>query len=335
MSESDTYHLSLRERQRIIRLYESNHTKAEIARLLECSWNTVNNIIKQYEEDQSVQRKPRSGRPRSTSPTTDRRIVRLAATLPAGTTRSIAQLVTTTEDAHPSHVTVLRRLHDAGMVYRLEKRVPLLNDSQKEERLLYAHTNKNRNWNNVLFADETTLFLGSPTPRSWQFIDEPIHHPTIKFPPKVNVFSCICSNGVGDIYLFQDNLTAEMLCDIMQREVVSSAARLFGRGNHNWLLQHDKDPKYTSHLCRDKCEQLHIERLYQPPQSPDLNPIENVWTVLKNNVAHCHPTDVDSLMKAIENEWKKIDEKTILGHIRSMPKRCQAVIDAHGGNSDY
>jgi len=44
-----------------------------------------------------------------------------------------------------------------------------------------------------------------------------------------------------------------------------------------------------------------------PPYSSDLNPIENIWSILKNEVEKRQPQHMEELKKTIEEEWKKID----------------------------
>ncbi len=65
-----------------------------------------------------------------------------------------------------------------------------------------------------------------------------------------------------------------------------------------------------------------------PPQSPDLNPIENIWRILKQRVKSHRPRTSQELRKAIEVEWERIsiDEINdyILGskHMRSRMQEC-------------
>ncbi len=44
-----------------------------------------------------------------------------------------------------------------------------------------------------------------------------------------------------------------------------------------------------------------------PSQSPDLNPMENVWAVLKANVSNYRPISVKHSIQVIKKEWKGLD----------------------------
>ena len=43
-----------------------------------------------------------------------------------------------------------------------------------------------------------------------------------------------------------------------------------------------------------------------PAQSPDLNPIENLWHIIGEKVRERMPTNVNNLWNIIEDEWQKI-----------------------------
>jgi len=76
---------------------------------------------------------------------------------------------------------------------------------------------------------------------------------------------------------------------------------------------------------------------FWPANSPDLNPIENLWHILRSNVRKRRPQPMKKLelIEALKEEWVRLDMNKINGLIRSLPKRMQAVIDADGGSTSH
>lgn len=72
-----------------------------------------------------------------------------------------------------------------------------------------------------------------------------------------------------------------------------------------------------------------------PPQSPDLNPIENLWSTLKIEIPKHNPKSAKHLFEIVKQEWDKIAASKCESLVRSMPRRCKAVIKAKGGATKY
>ena len=74
-----------------------------------------------------------------------------------------------------------------------------------------------------------------------------------------------------------------------------------------------------------------------PSFSPDLNPIENLWAILKRRLAayESPPTSVSNFFERVSEEWNKIDQNLCKSLIESMPDRIQAVIKSKGGQTKY
>jgi transposase len=73
-----------------------------------------------------------------------------------------------------------------------------------------------------------------------------------------------------------------------------------------------------------------------PAQSPDLNPIENVWQIVKAIVANYPITkSVEELEEQVLKAWRSVRPETVRNLIESMPRRVQAVVQAKGGHTKY
>ena len=94
----------------------------------------------------------------------------------------------------------------------------------------------------------------------------------------------------------------------MYREILgnnllpSVRALMMGRG---WVFQHDNDPKHTARATKEWLCNKHFKALEWPSQSPDLNPIENLWRELKLRVAQRQPRNLKDLEKICMEEWAK------------------------------
>ena len=74
-----------------------------------------------------------------------------------------------------------------------------------------------------------------------------------------------------------------------------------------------------------------IELLEWPVNSPDLNPIDNLWINMKNKVSEKQPSSAAELAQVV----KKISKEYFKNIIDSMPRRMEAVIKSRRGNTKY
>lgn len=74
-----------------------------------------------------------------------------------------------------------------------------------------------------------------------------------------------------------------------------------------------------------------------PSNSSDLNPIENLWHILRSRIRKrkYQPRTRKDLIEALQEEWARLDMNIMNELIDCMPRRMQAVIDANGGPTKY
>jgi hypothetical protein len=86
-----------------------------------------------------------------------------------------------------------------------------------------------------------------------------------------------------------------------------------------------------------KLNDLRIKLLPWPPASPDLNPIKNIWQIIKQQFCKYTPaiTIIAQLQEAVQKEWDALDWYCILKLIETMLARIQAVLAAKGGHTKW
>jgi transposase len=72
-----------------------------------------------------------------------------------------------------------------------------------------------------------------------------------------------------------------------------------------------------------------------PANSPDLNPIENVWRILKYRIGKRLPRNLTELRQYLIEEWDRLSLEDYDKYIKEMPQRCDAVIQAEGGHTKW
>ena len=102
----------------------------------------------------------------------------------------------------------------------------------------------------------------------------------------------------------------------------------------DWLLQEDGDPSHGLRkpgLAQRLKDSNWIPNLVHPPQSPDLNPMEACWNILKQRVRYKVWTSIEELKNALQEEWSKITMAEVCRRISEMPNRCKLVLESGGG----
>lgn len=334
-------HLSVGQRWAIITLHKEGHDHSYISQRIPCDVKSVRRWIVHYEQHQTVEDDPRSGRPRITDEETDTAIAGTAYVEKFCTPRGLKRKY----QFAPSTRTIDRRLQEAGLFGRVARHRKRLSEEEKRKRLSFAegylHMTKDE-WMQVLFADEKLFkgegFMGQVwVRRPIGEADNPEYCVNkLPHPVKLNVWGCFCGRGLGYCYIFNENMDGKLLKTILGTHLKESAELHYEQDPPElWRLLQDNDPKHKSTLVQTWLFNNGISMLDFPPYSPDLNPIENVWNDLARRVEAKPAGSMQQLQDTIADEWAATSVEFLRKLARSMPKRCKAVIDAKGDHTKY
>ncbi|KAK9891110.1 hypothetical protein WA026_013429 [Henosepilachna vigintioctopunctata] len=102
-------------------------------------------------------------------------------------------------------------------------------------------------------------------------------------------------------------------------------------------FQHDLAPSHNSKQVQAFMCENEMKILDWSGSSPDLNPIENSWNILKKRLAKMDCTAKEKMIISAIQVWFHDDElkKICATLVESMPRRVQEVISAKGGHTPY
>jgi len=242
--------------------------------------------------------------------------------------------------------TVRNQMKDIGMKAVVKKKQPLLSQRHRRKRLDFAISHKDwtvDDWKGVVWSDETKInHLGSDG-RKWAWkkagegLSDRIVEGTVKFGGgSLMMWGCMMWEGVGFGCKIDGRMDAELYTKILEDELQQSL-EYYGKEVTDVIFQQDNDPKHKSKKAKKWFEDHGYDVMIWPAQSPDLNPIEHLWTHLKKKLAEHEtpPKGILELWQRTEAEWNKIEKEVCQNLIGSMPSRIEAVIKAKGGYTKY
>lgn len=314
----------------IIVLHERGYTNLSIAKELKINRRTVERWIKRYKKTNTVTRKSGSGRNNKTTEKEDDKMINLLRDNKYLTSVDIQKKLES-EGIKISERTIQNRIKEKGYKYGKPPQQPLLTEKHKKGRVSWAHKNLETDWKIILFSDETHITKGSNGQFRWynknDFNDVDF---VVKHPFKINIWGCIKFNGPNRIHIFEGTMDADKYMEILNRNILDIIVK-----ENDVIFQDDNDPRHRSRLIKEWKECCNITEYDWPSNSPDLNPMENVWNLLKVKVNRVENKTIIELIKCIEDKWNEIDKETINNIIESMPNRIIEIIQNNGDYIHY
>lgn len=325
-------------RQKIIDLHNKGTRQSEISSTLGVKKYTVSRLIKNFKEKGTFLVNHKGGRPRSTSPRDDQLIARYIKKYPFKSAVSVQKET----NISVSPRTIGRRLQEAGLFSRRPAKKPLISKKNRAKRLHFAQEHVGwsvSKWKSVLFSDESkfNMFGSDGNHRVWRPVKKRLNERYCQKTVKhggghVMVWGCFSGKGLGPIHRIEGIMDRFMYRDIMENVMLPYAEWQMPL---KWIYQQDNDPKHTSVVVKNWFHEHQVTVLDWPPQSPDLNPIENLWEIIDQKINRDDIRTKDQLFDQLKKAWTEIPKDVVTNLIESMPRRCKAVIESQGFATKY
>lgn len=320
--------------ERVIFLLKSGESSREISKILNISKTSVLNIKQRNKIEVPAIKK---GRKRLLSDLDARRMERELRSCGSKTPKEAAQNI----DKPVSEWTARRALKKIGLTAKEKPKKPLLSAKNLKARLTFAKSHKNwtiDQWKKVIWSDETKVNRVGTDGRSyyWSRLGEPLQqhqvHRTVKHGGgSVMAWGCFSWSSIGPLVKIEGIMNKEKYLDILRHNLPTVLATT-GYRESEITFQQDGDPKHTSKIVKEWLGNQEFQTMTWPAQSPDLNPIENLWSIVKRRLGQYenHPSNTDELWDRIKLEWSRIPEQFLHNLVESMPRRCLQVIKNKG-----
>ena len=148
------------------------------------------------------------------------------------------------------------------------------------------------------------------------------------------VWECFCNNRVGPLVLIEGTLNSDRYIELLEEYLLPFLNDL---GIEDYIFQDDNAPCHALIKTKTWKENSSIHCLSWPAQSPDLNPIENLWYELEKRIRAYRPMpkNKNDFFEALKKEWYEIDEIRLNRLVKSMPDRINAVLENKGNPTKY
>ncbi len=331
-------------RRKIAVLLRAGHGPTEIATLMKCSRTTVYNVRKRLNndlEDNGLSQKPGAGRPHKID---RKRVIRTFWNNPLKTMTSVA------EKFHVNQSTISRVVKAANGKSLVRQKKPMLTKKMQQNRfnrakILLNNLKSAEKGRVIFFSDEKTftvdpvfnrrndryIRIGKSAVQSCRYVS------TTKHPASVMMLGIIGSNGkVMPPIWFETGyrLNANTYAKVMEATVIPWMKE--GAGSASFAFQQDGAPAHTAkvvqNLLKEKLgEDGFWSKLFWPPSSPDLNPLDySIWARVEKNACAVRHPNVAALKLAVNKEWAAMPESYVKDVCAGFRRRLNHVIDANG-----
>ncbi|RWR99992.1 uncharacterized protein B4U79_13245, partial [Dinothrombium tinctorium] len=223
-----------------------------------------------------------------------RRVQQLAHHHPKWSSAQIAFVAAQRGTPLVHKTTIWRNLRLAGYCKWVPKTIPLLTDAHKSKRF-YRH--KVREW-------------GKSRPEKG----------TPKHGLQIMVWSGISCRGATPLKVAMGSVNSDVYQDILGEFLLPSMSILYPEG---YVLQQDNARPHTAESTIAWLNSIKLKILKWPACSPYLNPIENLWFLIKDRLEKLERTDFSTWASAITEIWDNLSHEYMESLINSMPRRIE------------
>jgi transposase len=342
---------SIAKRSAVVTWRKAGRSLSEISKLEGLPRSTVQSILGRYQKNpQSLANKERPGRPPKLSERAKGSLIRAVA---IDTHLPIRALGTPTKTAgtHISEPIVRKTLKEYGLSCRKARTKSYLSKEHRKARVKWCRDHKmwqEDDWKRVIWTDEVTFELSKDSRTIWvtrrvskEYLPKNLKPSFKSDRVSISAWGAVCNDKIGPLICLLKG--KRMNADTYTNRILKQHLKPFWtkiKKNHKRKQIYTMDDGATCHTAKVSVAwraKNKMPRMPWPAQSPDLNPIENLWAILKRkiNIRKHRIRDIEELQQVIHEEWARLSAKEVGRCTASMKKRIMKTIQNKGGPTKY
>ena len=262
------------------------------------------------------------------------------------TPRLVAQELSGINKVKVSGCTVHCQVKKAGVTPFVMPKKPAMTKVQQKAHYDWAVAHQYwtvEDWKHVLWSDETKVnhFGSDGLCYAYKRVgQEPQPHQIQEMHKHggghIMVWACIGWDGPGYMCKIDGTLTKELYVEILEDEF-KATLEYYGLEMDKVIFMQDNASAHTAKIVQEWFQDNSLEVFEWPANSPDLNPIENLWELVKREL-YGYDTPASGMLELwerVQEVWEKVTPQQCQDLIESMPRRIQACIRKKGGPTKY
>ncbi|QRW21149.1 Transposable element Tcb2 transposase [Rhizoctonia solani] len=327
----------------VLSLLDSDKTHAQIIKKTGVLSAYITKVTRKHRPHLA---RSKGGCPRKLNPTAVRYAVQLVTNGNKVSTRKAAITLSALSGESIHRDTVRHALLEAGLRAVKKTQKPKLTPKHIKERIAFARAHKDwtvADWKQVLWSDKTTItrlwsdgvYWGWARPGeklSDRLITPALSHGGGSF----MFWGCMGWPGTGYGCKVEGSFNKEVYEEILGDEFTRSLKHL-GMKAREVIYMHDNARPHKAKAPTKWLKNHGVECLEWPANSPDLNPIENLWAELKRRLGEYEevPNGMLELWERVQVVWDEFAPEYCQKLIETMPRRMAMVLERKGKSIPY